>query len=243
MTTGATAEELTLFIPITKIDEQQRLIYGTITDELVDKSGEAFDYATSKPYYEAWSGEIAKATDGKSVGNLRVMHTSKVAGKLTELQFDDATKRVSCVAKVVDDGEWNAVLEGLYSGFSQGGRYVKRWEADGVKRYTVDPKEVSLVDNPCLTTARFEVVKADGTTEARAFKNTKADGQAADVPAGDAPATDPPAGEAPAPEAPVAHKDDEADYVRRVAAATGMDQSAEAYRTREMAVVSKVITT
>jgi cation transport regulator ChaB len=171
MKAAADSSELSLFIPITKIDETKRVIYGRITDETLDKSGEAFDYASSKPHYEAWSAEIAKATDGKSVGNLRAMHTSKVAGKLIELSFNDAEKTIECAAKVLDDAEWNLCLEGAYTGLSQGGRYKKRWTGeDGVKRYTVSPSEVSLVDNPCLGTARFELVKADGTVEAKPFK-------------------------------------------------------------------------
>jgi hypothetical protein len=54
-----------------------------------------------------------------------------------------------------------------------GGRYIKKWtdEADGgAQRYTAAPSEVSLVDNPCVKTALFQVAKADGTVEDRAFK-------------------------------------------------------------------------
>src|SRR5690349_8264199 len=99
------SDELKLFIPITKVDSQKRLVYGEITSEGVDKSGEAFDYDSSKPFYEKWSGEISEATGGKSLGNLRVMHGSKVAGKLTALHFDDGAKRITCAAKVIDDAE------------------------------------------------------------------------------------------------------------------------------------------
>lgn len=162
--------ELNLFVPICKIDEEQRLVYGILTEEVLDKAGEIFDYASSKPYFEKWSGDISKATDGKSLGNVRVMHTAKVAGKLTDIDFDDANKRVSIVAKVIDDGEWKMCLEGGYTGFSQGGKYVRRWAGDdGLKRYTANPSEASLVDNPCLGTAHFELIKADGMSEQREF--------------------------------------------------------------------------
>ncbi|MGU3416958.1 hypothetical protein [Methylobacterium sp. D54C] len=36
-------------------------------------------------------------------------------------------------------------------------------------RYTADPSEVSLVDLPCLPSATFQVLKADGAAETRAF--------------------------------------------------------------------------
>lgn len=159
-----------LFIPITKIDVEKRLVYGVITEELMDKKGEVFDYSSSKPYFEEWSGAISKATGGKSVGNLRSMHGAVAAGKLVQLDLDDTEKRVSCVAKVVDDEEWNKCVEGVYTGFSQGGDYVRRWTDGGVKRYTGKPYEVSLVDNPCVGTAHFELVKADGSVEIREFK-------------------------------------------------------------------------
>jgi hypothetical protein len=52
---------LALFIPLTKADAAQRLVYGRF-DETPDRAGEVFDYATSKPLIEAWSSDIAKAS-------------------------------------------------------------------------------------------------------------------------------------------------------------------------------------
>ncbi|HEY3778763.1 MAG TPA: hypothetical protein VGL35_11965 [Rhizomicrobium sp.] len=162
-----------LFIPITKVDAAKRLVYGTIAEEIPDRSGEIMDYASARPEFEAWSAEIAKASDGRSVGNLRAMHGQIAAGKLEHLAFDDGAKRIECCGKVVDDAEWQKVLEGVYTGFSMGGRYLKRWpdaENPVLTRYTPQPVEVSLVDNPCIPTATFEVVKEDGSTELRKFR-------------------------------------------------------------------------
>jgi hypothetical protein len=158
-----------LFVPLTKVDAEKRLVYGVLAAEQVDRSGEVMDYATSKPFFEAWSGDIAKATEGKSVGNLRAMHGKVAAGKFTDLQFDDTNKRIEAIAKVVDDTEWNKVLEGVYTGFSIGGKYVKSWQVDGKKHYTAGPAEGSLVDYPCIPSATFEVIKVDGSTELRKF--------------------------------------------------------------------------
>lgn len=166
--------KMNLFIPITKIDVEKRLVYGIATAESPDKSGEIMDYESTVPYYKAWSGEIEKSSGGKSLGNLRSMHASVAAGKLTQIHFNDAEKQIEICAKVVDDNEWNKVDEGVYTGFSQGGRYVKTWKDpndSSLTRYTADPSEVSLVDNPCLASATFEVIKADGATELRKFKN------------------------------------------------------------------------
>lgn len=162
-----------LFVPLTKVDVEKRLVYGTIAEEIPDRANEIMDYETARPEFEAWSAEIAKASDGKSVGNLRAMHGHVAAGKLESIAFDDAAQRIECCGKVVDDAEWAKVLEGVYTGFSMGGQYVKRWKDAGqphLTRYTPRPSEVSLVDNPCIPTATFEVVKEDGTVELRKFK-------------------------------------------------------------------------
>jgi flagellin-like hook-associated protein FlgL len=167
---GACMSALDLFLPLAKVDLDRRLVTGVATAETPDRSGEIFDYASSKPYFEKWSAEAAAASGGKSFGAVRAMHTPIAAGKLTDLAFDDNAKRITVVAKIVDDDEWRKVQEGVYTGFSQGGRYVKRW-ADpdsGLTRYTADPHEISLVDLPCVPDATFDVVK-NGTVEKRSF--------------------------------------------------------------------------
>jgi hypothetical protein len=165
-----------LFAQIRKVDEAKRLVYGRAAEEVVDKSDEIMDYASSKPLFAKWSEEIAKDTDGKSLGNLRAMHGKSVAGKLTGIDFNDAERAIDICAKVVDDGDWKKVLEGCYTGFSVGGAYVgdkKVEKMDGreVTRYTAKPNEISLVDRPCIPTAKFfDVQKADGTLSKVEFK-------------------------------------------------------------------------
>jgi hypothetical protein len=167
------SKDLKLFVPIVKIDAAKRLVYGIVTAEAPDALGEVCDYASTKPHYQTWSQKFAAATDGKSFGNLRAMHGSIAAGKLVDIAFNDDARRIEICGKVVDDAEWQKVEEGVYTGFSQGGRYVRRWtDPDDPKlmRYTAEPTEVSLVDHPCLPDATFAVIKADGSTEARRFK-------------------------------------------------------------------------
>lgn len=169
------AKNLSIFVPINKIDEEQRLVYGQVAaGGVVDNSGEMFDYKASKPYFQKWSENAHVTSGGKSKGNLRVMHTSKVAGIVTDLGFDDDNEVIEACAKVIDDNEWNMVKAGAYTGFSMGGRYVSRAEkadANGktTKTYVADPVEISLVDKPCIPTAVFSVVKADGIVEERHF--------------------------------------------------------------------------
>jgi hypothetical protein len=165
--------DMKIFVPITKIDTARRLVFGVVTAERPDGSGEVCDYASTKPLYQKWSQNFAEATDGRSLGNLRAMHGNVAAGKVVDIAFNDSARQVEICGKVVDDAEWQKVEEGVYTGFSQGGRYLKRWpdpSEPSLTRYTAEPLEISLVDHPCLPEATFSVLKADGSMELRKFK-------------------------------------------------------------------------
>ena len=173
------AEKLQLRFALTKVDARQRRVTGVMIADEDDKSGEACDYITSKPYFEEWSAEINKSSGGKSLGNVRAMHQPIAAGKVVLMDFDDAAKLIRIEAEIIDDAEWNKCLEGVYTGFSIGGDYVKRWTDPATRRrkYTAEPHEVSLVDNPCVPSATFTAVKLDGSTELRKFVENTPDGE------------------------------------------------------------------
>ena len=158
-----------LFAQLSKIDEARHEVWGIATAEVVDKQGEIFDYESSKPYFKSWSDEIAKATDGKSLGNVREMHAPSAVGKLVTIEFDDALKQVRVGAKIVDDTAWQKCTAGVYTGFSIGGSYVKTWKEGDFTRFTANPVEISVVDNPCVPGAHFTAVKTDGSSEVRKF--------------------------------------------------------------------------
>lgn len=160
------------FIPFVKVDEAKREVYGIVTAEVEDKSGETCHYDSTKAHYKDWSAEFVKATDGKSCGNLRYMHTLRAVGKGITLEFDDAGKEILMGFKVTDDDAWSDVQEGVLTGFSQGGDYVKKWKDGKTRYYTAKPAEVSLVDNPCLGVAHFAYVKGDGSVELRKLRRS-----------------------------------------------------------------------
>lgn len=164
-------DQMKMVIPLRKVDAEQRLVWGLI-DETPDRDGEVFDYDSSKPHFSAWSDEVAKATDGKSQGNVRAMHGNVAAGKLQNISFNDEAKSIELCAKIVDDGEWEKVRQGVYTGFSPGGRYVKRWQDGDLTRYTAQPSEVSIVDMPCIPSAHFTMVK-DGGAKQVLFKSVQ----------------------------------------------------------------------
>ncbi|MDG3442463.1 hypothetical protein [Nitrospirillum amazonense] len=159
-----------MFIPLSKAFEAKRQLIGRI-DETPDRDGEVFDYASSKPLFEAWSGALAKASDGKNLGNVRAMHGRVAAGLLSAIHFDDAAKAIEFVCDVVDDAEWAKAQRGVYTGFSPGGGYVRKWQDGAHKRYTANPTEISLVDLPCIPSATFTFVKMAGEEVAMPFES------------------------------------------------------------------------
>lgn len=159
------SEKFLKYFGLVKVDEAQRIVYGLVTAEREDKDGETCEYTSTKPQYEKVNAEMSKATDGANIMPLREMHQLHAVGAGKSIEFDDSKKEIRMAFKVVEDSTWKKVMEKVLTGFSQGGRYIKKWKADGKTYYTAEPGEVSLVDNPCLAGAVIEYAKADGTVE------------------------------------------------------------------------------
>lgn len=168
---------LAMFVPLAKADAAQRLVYGSI-DETPDRAREIMDYASAKQAFQSWSDGMFKASAGKSYGNIRAQHDlKKAAGVLREITFDDTAKRINFCAHIVDDQEWQKVEAGVYTGFSPGGSYAKRWADPSVpnhQRYTPSVGELSIVDVPCIPSGTFTMVKADGAEAEVEFVLSKA---------------------------------------------------------------------
>lgn len=171
--------EFRKFVPLVKVEEQANgdlYVYGLVTAEKVDRDGEVCHYDTTVPFYKAVNDEFEKATSDagieKSIMPLREMHQLSAIGAGKAIDFNDAEKTIRMGFAVVDGEAKKKVRKGVYTGFSQGGKYVRKWDRDGKTFYTASPTEVSLVDNPCLASAHFEYVKADGTSEVRKFMET-----------------------------------------------------------------------
>lgn len=162
----------TIFARLAKFDENTGYFEAIAADETQDMTKEIFDYDKSKPHFQAWSGLIEKATDGKSVGNVRAMHGKVSAGILKKIDFDDEHKAIKVSGLVVDANEKVKMAAGCYTGVSIGGDYGDIWPdpvLKGVNRYEAKPVEISIVDIPCNPSATFTVVKADNSQEMRKF--------------------------------------------------------------------------
>lgn len=159
-----------LFIPLTKVDEAKRQVWGLATAEKPDRAGEICDFDWSLPHFQKWSQEVKKASGGLSLGNVRGQHGDVAAGRVIAFDPDPATKSFPVGVEVVDDNEWEKVKKGVYTGFSIGGNYGRRERKNGHTRYEAIPDHLALADVPCLTEATFLLVKADGSEEQRHFE-------------------------------------------------------------------------
>lgn len=180
-------KDMKKFIPLVKAEEQPdgtMKVYGIVTAERPDRDGEVCHYASTAPYYRAMAEEFKRATSivgvDPSIAPLRYMHGLDAVGKGTQMDFNDTEKTIMMGFDVVDPAAINKVKKGVLTGFSHGGQYVKTWiqknPEDGKEYtyYTAKVGEISLVDSPCLETARFEYVKADGSKEVRKFSHEPA---------------------------------------------------------------------
>jgi hypothetical protein len=166
-----------LFAPITKAyegtgdDEGYLFVEGILAAEEPDFEGEIMDYKSSKPHFQAWNKDFAEKTGGKSVGNLRGQHNSKIAaGLFVAMDYDDKKLSIPVTAKVVDPVEQDKVRECVYTSFSIGAHYAKKWRDGKYMRWTANPFEGSLVDFGSIPSTRgFTYRSADGKEEERVF--------------------------------------------------------------------------
>jgi hypothetical protein len=167
-----TGQPVELFIPLAKIDEEKRQVWGYGSIEEPDGAGEIQDYEASKPNWIAWSRSQHEASGGKSLGNVRRMHKLDASGRLISFQPDDQNKGIWVGAEIVDDQDWEKCKKGVYTGFSVGGSYGRTWYDPKLQktRYEARPEELSLVDRPCINGAKFRVMKAAGAMIDQAFQ-------------------------------------------------------------------------
>lgn len=137
-----------LFAPIAKIDETQRLVFGYASTEMLDSQGEI----VRKEAIEA------ALPDYMRFANIREMHQPSAVGVAREAELDD--KGLHLAAKIVDDEAWRKVVEGVYKGFSIGGRVTARDPDEKHVIIGVDLLEISLVDRPANPEAVIELFKA-----------------------------------------------------------------------------------
>ena len=159
--------QVTLTMPISKVDVEKRIVSGFATLDNIDRQGDRVTAEASRRAFENFRG------------NVRLMHQPIPAGKVvnfrTETFFDPNTNKQYSgvyVDTYVSKGAqevWEMVLDGTLTGFSIGGN-VKDSESvlDGESKNSVriikdyDLVELSLVDSPANHLANiFSIQKTD----------------------------------------------------------------------------------
>lgn len=156
-----------MHVPFLKVDAEKRLVSGFATLDNIDKQGHVVDFDGSVEAFAKWRR------------NIREMHGNDAIGKAVDIEarpyYDPETDRMYngiyltvYVSKTAEEA-WTKVLEGIYTGFSIGGRIVEKDEGYDAERdewYVLIKKyelvEVSLVDTPANPLANiYSVQKAD----------------------------------------------------------------------------------
>lgn len=138
--------KLKVFVPLLKVDEEQRMVYGYASTEALDSQNESIGKAVIE----------AALPDYMRFANIREMHQLSAVGVAKTAEIDE--KGLYLGAKVVDDAAWAKVKEGVYKGFSIGGRGRREGSAIVEMKLT----EISLVDRPANPECVFDTWKADG---------------------------------------------------------------------------------
>ncbi len=141
-------DTVSIFIPFEKKDNDERVVEGYASTEALDSQGEIV---------KADALEEA-LPDYMKFGNIREMHQMSAVGKTISAKVDSKKKGLYISGKVVDDNAWKKVKEGVYNGFSIGGRVLKRI---GNTIHSLSLSEISLVDRPANPEAVFSLVKFD----------------------------------------------------------------------------------
>lgn len=145
---------LQLYWPITKIDSDERLVYGYASTEATDSQGEIVRKEALEAALPAYM----------RFGNIREMHLPSAVGVAKEATVDGTGLWLK--AKIVDDDAWRKVKEGVYKGFSIGGAVTGRDGGNPQIVTGVELTEISLVDRPANPDAVFALWKSDADLSA-----------------------------------------------------------------------------
>ena len=137
------------YFPIAKVDAEQRTVWGYASTEALDDQGEIVTR-------EALAAAL---DDYMRFANIREMHQPSAVGVATEAAVDE--KGLYVAARIVDDAAWVKVQEGVYKGFSIGGRVKRRDPADRKIITGLALTEISVVDRPANPEAVFDCWKAN----------------------------------------------------------------------------------
>lgn len=134
------------YINITKVDDEQRIVGGYASTPDLDSQG---DIVSIEAIKKALPEYLEYPT-------IRRMHNNDAIGTTLMTKIDD--KGLYIEAKIVDEDAWKKVKEGVYRGFSIGGKVINK-----IREVITDLRlvEISLVDVPANKQAKVLLFKGD----------------------------------------------------------------------------------
>lgn len=154
---SALPSSLDLYLPIARIDQENRQVVLTATAERFDSYGTVIGFDASKEAFSQWRG------------NIREMHDPhKAVGRALEINPIPENKEIEVTLRVSKGAEdtWQKVLDGTLTGGSIGAKNAqwtrRNWEGKEVpflERY--DLVELSLVDNPSCPGCDIKLIRSD----------------------------------------------------------------------------------
>ena len=142
--------DISFFMPITKKEKQgdgSVIVTGYASTPTRDLDNEIISLDAVKkalPSYMEWR-------------NVRAMHNPDAVGTAKEAHVDDVGLYLR--ARIVEPGAVHLVNEGVYQGFSIGGRKLAK---TGDTVTDLELVEISIVDRPCNPDTRFAIAKSAG---------------------------------------------------------------------------------
>lgn len=134
------------YLPISKVNDEERMVYGYASTPDLDSQGEIVELEAIKKALPSYM----------KFPTIREMHTTNAVGRTKSAKVDD--KGLFIQAKIVDDNAWKKVKEGVFNGFSIGGKAVQMI-GNTIKELRLT--EISLVDVPANKSAVITLFKAD----------------------------------------------------------------------------------
>jgi phage head maturation protease len=140
--------DFSLYCPLRKVDGEAREVWGYASTEARDAEGEIVRR-------EALAAALP---DYMRFANIREMHRPSAVGVAEAAAVDE--RGLHLRARIIDDDAWRKVKEGVYKGFSIGGRVTGRDPGDRRIITGLDLTEISLVDRPANPEAVFSIWKS-----------------------------------------------------------------------------------
>lgn len=157
-------QSISLMMPISKIDEERRIVSGWATTDVIDKQGDIVTAEASAQAFETFRGNVRESHTPLAVGKVVSFKQDKYYDK-DKNKFHNGVFVDVYISKGAED-TWHKINEGILTGFSIGGEINKskdKYDDEMDKTIRVieeyELSELSLVDNPANPNANVVSVQ------------------------------------------------------------------------------------